>query len=248
MNPPESAVILMTRIKLCVFLLAALLPCAGQSADQVVEKCLEARGGREKLKSVQTERLAGNISFGTNPPGPFVVEFKRPHKMRMAIATPDGTLIRVYDGQSGWLKLPGGEEARAMSPGEVTNISRGADFDGPFLGAAAKGNKIELAGRLAVEGKDTFKLKVTMNDGTVDYYYIDARTYLPVMWEGERTANGSSVVYVSWFREYKKVDGITFPWVIESATKGGKPGDGQRITTDKIELNVPEDDGRFVKP
>jgi len=53
-----------------------------------------------------------------------------------------------------------------------------ADLDGPLVDYAAKGTSIELAGMEEVEGRDTYKLKLTMKNGAALYVWIDAYKFL----------------------------------------------------------------------
>ena len=75
----------MTKIKTVsvAFLVFWLAPRASaQNADEIVSKVFAARGGLEKIRAVNAERISGRIAFG-EVSGPFVVELKRPLKMHM---------------------------------------------------------------------------------------------------------------------------------------------------------------------
>ena len=87
---------------LCLLPVAA----AAQTATEVVAKVLTARGGLEKIRAVKAQRVSGSISFGNDASGPFVVELKRPLKMHMQLAVQNLTMVRVYDGKTGWANNP----------------------------------------------------------------------------------------------------------------------------------------------
>src|SRR6202035_1469329 len=89
------------------FLFTFPLALAAQTADDVINAYLKARAGLAKIKGVQTERVAGTITFAPGVEGPFFVERKRPLKMHMEITVNGLSLIRVYDGKSsGWIYNP----------------------------------------------------------------------------------------------------------------------------------------------
>ena len=114
----------------------------------IVKKVLDARGGVQKIKAVQSERISGQVSFAQGMDGTFVVELKRPLKMRAEITVQGQKIIRVYDGKSsGWMVNPFVENkgVEPLSPEELKNISDESDFDGPLVDYKAKGNQIELA-------------------------------------------------------------------------------------------------------
>jgi outer membrane lipoprotein-sorting protein len=234
-----------------VVLLGALplisLPATAQTADQVIAKALAARGGVEKIKAVQSERISGNISFGPGAEGPFTVEFKRPSKMRMEITIQGKTVFRTYDGKSGWKVNPfeGNSDPQPMSADDLKNIAAEADMDGPFVDYKAKGNQVELAEKENISGKDTYKLKLTLANGEVRYYYVAANSYLLTKWEGKRIdADGKEFGVESFFSDYHEAGGLMFAYLIESDTPGTERK--QKIVIDKIEVNAPEDDARFT--
>src|SRR5207249_3555685 len=82
------------------FLFALPLTLPAQTADDVINAYLKARGGLAKIKAIQTERVAGTITFAPGVEGPFFVERKRPLKMHMELTVNGQSLIRVYDGKS----------------------------------------------------------------------------------------------------------------------------------------------------
>src|SRR3974390_3187602 len=129
----------------CAVLLAfsavlALLCCPrnlyAQSADDVVNAYIKARGGLAKIHAVQTERLTGTVSFGQGFEGPFFIERKRSLKMRMEINVNGLALIRVYDGKSsGWMYNPFVPNAAVepMQPLELQGIAEETDYGGPVV-------------------------------------------------------------------------------------------------------------------
>ncbi len=48
------------------FAMLLLLPLAAnaQTADEIVNKSLAARGGADKIKAIQSERVSGHVTFG----------------------------------------------------------------------------------------------------------------------------------------------------------------------------------------
>src|SRR5713226_1830614 len=120
---------------LCITLLLFLpLAAAAQTADEIVKKTLDARGGIEKIKAVQSERISGRASFTQGMEGTFVVELKRPLKMHVEISVEGQKIVRVYDGKSsGWMINPFAEskDVQPLPPEELRTITDESDFDGP---------------------------------------------------------------------------------------------------------------------
>ncbi len=76
--------------------------------------------------------------------------------------------------------------------------------------------------------------------------YIDADSYLEIKEETTRMVRGTEHDFESSIGDYKEVDGIIFPFAVESGIKG--TDQKQKITISKIELNLPADDGIFKMP
>jgi outer membrane lipoprotein-sorting protein len=234
------------------FLLAlALYPvtASAQTSDDIINKYVAARGGLAKIRSVKSERVSGTISFGPGADGPFLVERKRPLKMHMEITITGKTLIRTYDGKSaGWIYNPFGPTpaVTAMSEADLRGVFDEADFEGPFVDYKTKGNKIEYVGREDVEGKSDYKLKLTNKNGDTSFFLFDPDTYLISKWEGTRKVGDKDVPWESFFRDFREVDGLKYPFLIESDAPGTEQI--QKIAADKIEVNVPMEDSRFGKP
>jgi outer membrane lipoprotein-sorting protein len=236
-----------------LFLLTAFALLAtslsAQNADEIVSNYVDARGGLEKIKAVKSERVTGTISFGPDADGSFFVERKRPLKMHMEIVLNGQTLIRTYDGKSaGWTYNPftPNPSVQPMTETDLRNIFDEADFDGPFVDYKAKGNQIEFVDKEDVLGKPTYKLKLTNKLGDISFFYFDASTFLPLKWEGARKIADKDVPWESFFHDFREVNGLKYPFLIESDAPG--TDQTQRITAEKIEANIPMEDSRFGKP
>jgi outer membrane lipoprotein-sorting protein len=238
------------RPKFAVLTLFLFLPvlAAAQSAEEIVTKVFAARGGLDKIRGLNSQRITGRISFG-DLSGPFVVELKRPLKMHMQLTVQNMTMVRVFDGKSqGWANNPfnGKMNPDEMTADELKNINEEADFDGPLVDASQKGNKIELIGKDKVKDKDVWRLKLTTKNGDVRYYLYDADSFLLAKWEGKRKYEDKELPVETYFSDYRDVDGLKFPFELDSGSS--ETDIAQRITIEKIEVNPQINDAEFSKP
>ncbi len=236
-----------------LFLLAAFTLLAAslsaQTVDEIVSHYVEARGGLDKIKAIKSERVTGTISFGPDADGPFFVERERPLKMHMEITLNGQTLIRTYDGKSaGWVYNPftPNPSVQPMTEADLRGIFDEADFDGPFVDYKEKGNQLEFVGKEEVLGQSAYKLKVANKLGDVSFFYFDASTSLLLKWEGVRKIEDKNVPWESFFHDYREVAGLKYPFLIESDAPG--TNQTQRITAEKIEVNIPIEDAHFAEP
>lgn len=235
---------------LLLFVLAGFpLSLAAQTADEIVNRYFAARGGLAKIKALQSERVSGTISFGPGAEGPFLVERARPLKMHMEITVAGSTVIRTYDGKSaGWVYNPfePNPTVHPMSETDLRDVFEEADFEGPFVDYKTKGNQIEYSGKGEVEGRPAFKLKLTNKRGDVGYFFFDVSSYLLLEYEGTRKLGDKEVPWHSYFRDYREVEGLKYPFLIESEVPGTEQT--QKITAERIEVNLKIDEARFGKP
>jgi hypothetical protein len=236
-------------LAITTFLFALPITLPAQTADDVINAYLRARGGLAKIKAVQSERVTGVITFAPGVEGPFFVERKRPLKMHMEITVNGQSLIRVYDGKSsGWIYNPFAPNAAVlpMSPADIGGIADEADFEGPFVDYKAKGNQIEYAGKEQIDGQVVQKLKLTSKQGDVSYFYFDASTGLLMKWHGVRKVGDKELPWETYFRDFREVDGLKYPFLVESAAVDSDQI--QKITATKIETNISINEAQFAKP
>ncbi len=237
--------------KLFLFAAFALLAASlsAQTADEIVSKYIDARGGLDKIKAVKSERITGTVSFGPDAEGPFFVERQRPLKMHMEIVLNGQTLIRTYDGKStGWIYNPftPNPSVQPLTETDLRNILDEADFDGPFVDYKEKGNRIEFVQKQDVLAKPAYKLKLTNKLGDVGFFYFDVSNHLLLKWEGARKIADKDVPWESFFHDFREVNGLKYPFLIESDAPGSDQT--QRITAEKIEVNIPIEESSFGKP
>jgi hypothetical protein len=158
------------------------------------------------------------------------------------------TLTQAYDGKTGWQINPfqGSKVAEPMSPEELRDAEEQADLDGPLVDWKSKGHKVELVGKEKVEGTDAWKLKVSLKNGNVQNIFLDADSFLDIRIEQKRTVRGTEVESEQTIGDYKDVDGLLLAHAFETNAKG-QP-EKQKLTIEKVELNVPIDDARFAMP
>ena len=231
-------------------MLLCLAAVAGaQTADDIVAKTIAAQG-LAKLKPVQTMRVTGAMSItppgGSPIEGTIVIEVKRPDKARMTLSIMGTENSQGYDGETGWSLMPiqGKGAAEPATPDELKDLQEQADMDGSLVDYKAKGHKVEVIGKEAVQGTDAYKLKVTLKNGDVQFQYIDVEHSLPIKMESTRIVNGTETSTETFVSDYKDVSGVLLPHTIEARVMDAI----QKVTVQKVEMNAAIDDGRFKMP
>lgn len=219
-----------------------------QTADELIEKNIQARGGREKLAALQTVRMTGKAVMGPGMEVPFVQEIARPNKMRAELTVQGMTGIQTYDGKEAWSLMPfmGKTEAEPVPADELKALEDQADIDGLLVGYKEQGHQIEYAGKEDLEGSPAHKLKITKKNGDIAWLWLDAEHSLELKIAGKTKARGQEVEVETLFGDYKEIGGIVFPHSIENRAVG-MPG-GMTVTISKIEINPELSADRFTKP
>jgi outer membrane lipoprotein-sorting protein len=236
-------------------LVTALLLLASGSAlaldaDELIAKNIEAKGGRAALDAIQSVKQTGKIAFS----GDFAFELglvqiaTRPGRVRAESSVQGLTAVQAWDGKEAWQIQPfgGRKDPQKLSEEDARDLVDTADIDGDLVDYAKKGSKVEYLGTEDVDGTEAHKLKVTQKSGDVKYYYLDPDYFLEIRVTTQRTLRGSEVVYEADLGNYEKVAGVFMPFSIEAGAKGGPKG--QKVTIEKVEVNVPVDEKMFSFP
>jgi hypothetical protein len=222
-------------------------PALAQTVDELIAKASEARGGLDKMKSVESVRMTGKMTMGPGLEAPITVEMKRPKNARMEFTIQGMTGVQAYDGQQAWGISPmGPQKAEPLPPEMAKDLDNQADIDGPLVDYKAKGHQVELVGKEKVEGSDAWRLKVTLKSGDVQHIFLDADSFLEIRSESKRTVRGSEMELETTIGDYKEVGGLLWPHSIQSGARG-RP-EKQALTFDKIEINPAIDGARFKMP
>ena len=162
-------------------------------------------------------------------------EIKRPGRIRVEFTAQGVTEVFASDGKHGWKVTPleGAKGPQPLPDEELPDARENTDIDGPLVDRESKGNQVELVGRVAVDGHEAYKLKVTLKGGGMLTAYIDVKSMYLIRTEGSRKVRGREVLIERTFGDYRKTEGILFPHLIEVRTSG-RP-QVFRVVVDKID-------------
>jgi hypothetical protein len=233
------------RCALAALSVLAASPAAAQTVDEIVARHVEARGGYDRLKAIETMKITRTIAT------PFsdikvVVYRKRPHLLRFEQTPPGQPMTpRGVSASEAWDTVQGKIVVRPPQAfADMRDLD--ADFDGPLVNWKEKGHVIELVGKESLPGGDVYKLKVTTKSGASGHVYLDAKTYLDRR-HVNLTSNRQVQVVVD-FGGWRDVNGVKFPFDIAEERTGKGPVQSLVTYTEKIEVNVPIDEAIFAAP
>jgi hypothetical protein len=228
-------------------MLSSAMIFGAENVDDIIAKNIEARGGISHLLAIKTIREAGQLRVG-NFRAAFVQENKRGDRVREEFIIQGLAQVQAYDGKTGWQINPfsGRKDPELLSADDSKSLIEDADLDGQLVNYKEKGHKAELVGHDAVEGTDCYKIKLTLKNGDLRYYYLDTDSFLELKIETQRMIRGTVEYRETVYGDYEQVNGVYFPFAFENSEKGNPQH--MKFNVEKVEVNVPLDDNLFAAP
>jgi hypothetical protein len=237
---------------LCVL---AAVPAHAQeiSAQSLVDKNLEARGGADALAAIKSIQFLGKMIF----PGDFELAYGEVRargggdgiEARMEGKVQGLTYMQGYDGQTAWKINPfqGRRDAEKMSADEARSMADSSRIDGVLQDARKDGSTIVYLGREDFDGTSAYKLKVTQKDGDEFTYLLDPDTFLEIKIIESRRIRGAQQTTETELGDYEKVGGVYFPMSVESWPQG-QSNQRQRVIIETATANPPVSPALFAEP
>jgi outer membrane lipoprotein-sorting protein len=218
---------------------------AARSSQYVSNAVLSVKDRERKIR----QQIAEGKPQAAQVQLPFVLEMKRPNKSRVEVEFEGKTAVQVYDGQSGWLMRPylNRDDWEPFSPDQARMQAAEPGLDGLLLDSASQGTKVDFESVEPVEGHPAYKLKLTLKSGEVRHVWVDTKSFLDVKIEGTpRRMDGRMHNVWVYQRDFRSVQGVTVPFVLETAVDGYP--DRHQMVIEKVALNPKLDDAVFAKP
>lgn len=229
-------------MKKAIFLFAAFvlvsLPNFAQTADELIAKHFEARGGLDKIKALQTVVMEGTMSqSGVDIVMKFTYVHNKANKVEYSVMGQTG--YNIVTTTEGWNFNPfaGNTAAEPIEADQVKDAQASLDIQSAFLDYKAKGSTVEYLGKETLDGKELYKLKLVRNTGKSVTYYLNS-DYLIARTSSMIKGDNGEIEQVSEYGDFRKLpNGHTFPF----SRKNGV----NEIVFDKIEVNIPVDEAIF---
>lgn len=224
-------------------------PKVTETVETLTAKNIEAKGGAQALKAMQSLQLKGKmlVNNGQMEFG-FAQTKKRPEHVRSEFSIQGMTAVQAYDGKEGWKISPfqGRKDPEKMSADDTKGLIEEAEIDGPLVNWKEKGSTVEYLGTEDIDGTMAHKLKVLRKNGDVNYVYLDPDHFLEIRVVTQRTVQGAQMETETDLGEYEKIGGVFIPFAIESGLRGSS--DKQKLVLEKADVNVPVEDTAFTFP
>ena len=240
----------MKSIRIALLTTIALLSTSfvyAQTADEIINKHVEAIGGKEKLSNLKSLYVESTLAV-MGQEAPAITSLVNGKAYKNEIDFGGQKVIQVITDKDGWGVNPmmGAATPTAMTGDELKGNQARLVIGGLLFDYAGRGTKVELLGKEDVNGTSAYKIKATTKDNVEITYFIDPATYYIIKETQTVSADGQSAETISTYSNYKKTDyGYVVPYTHELTLPQGI---SLTITANKIEVNKEIDPKIFEMP
>jgi hypothetical protein len=214
------------------------------TADQVLDKYIQALGGKAAIEGLKTQVKKGTYTAHLLPESQIEIYEAAPGKYFSSLKTPKGVVTQGFNGTAGW--VANGTEAHEMSASRLAAWKRVHEFD-QKLTLKGRYSRMAVAGKEKIGGRDAYLIRArTAEGGHNERLYFDAETGLLLRW----------VIYIDTmigpypeatdYEDYRDVDGVKVPFTIRKNQLQGFEASTLKLT--EVKHNVPVDDAKFNMP
>jgi photosynthetic reaction center cytochrome c subunit len=216
-------------------------PKPSETIDQIVDKYVQALGGRAALEAAKTRVMTGTATTRDLQTVPVKVQEKSTGAFRMELDVRPAPIVRATDGKAIWVQM--GQNVRDAEGLQAQQATRLADFTVP-LNMKKHYENLTPSRYGTIDGTETILVTGRVSPEVNEQLQFDRqnglllrRTILT------RTAFGNLLEQVD-YSDYRDVSGVKVPFQVRYAT-------WNEVLTEKftdVTLNAPIDDAQFARP
>ena len=214
------------------------------TAEQVLDRYLEAMGGRAALQKLTSRVMTGTLSVPSMQlSGTVEIREKAPNRTLGKITINGAMYRQAFDGTAGWTDDPA-NGLRDQTGMELAETRRESDFY-HALDLHKLYSKFTLTGKEKVGEREAYVIEAAVSEGgQPEKLYFDAQSGLVLRESSQRHGPDGVSEFQQDYDDYREVDGVKLPFAIRQTNEGTLV----IITVEEYHHNVPLDDGEFAKP
>ncbi len=233
---------------LFVFFLFGLVaaPAVSQTGDEIVDKMIEALGGRKVLEGIKDMTISMSVEIILMELNVTVTNYtKEPNLSRSEVSAMGMVITSAFDGENAWRVDPQ-TGATVDVTGEAQEYAKRENLGNTALLHPEKfGITFSYKGEEKIEDKDYLVLEQTFEDGFTSTIHLDPETYLPFKFVSKTLNNMMMEVDQETFAaEYKKVQGLMLAHSLTIFQDGEKV---MMATVNEVKINTGLEDSLFKK-
>jgi hypothetical protein len=196
-------------------LLFSVMGLFAQNVDEIVSKHIDAIGGAEKWKKVNSIVMEGTMNVMGNDVSLKITQLNNQgNRTDISVAGMENYVIITPTGGYTYMPVQGMQKPEPMTADDVKEGLDDLDIQGNLLDYKAKGHTVELLGTEELEGTECYKLKVTRKNSGEQTLFLDKSSYLIIRNSSKRKAMGQEMDVNVDLSDYRDVDGIKVPYSV----------------------------------
>lgn len=219
---------------------------AEMGVDDLVNKTIEAYGGRKAFAAINTLKLTAKMHV-QGMEVPIIASIKRPHFGRIEVNFQGMQIINGINEEYGWTINPmqGETEPKKMPEESYIRIKEDLEIDNDFIDYKKKGHTVELMGEDELDGAPVYKVKMVKKSGNEYTLFIDTEYFLVIKRKSKVKRGENEIESEELLGDYKEVAGIMIAHSTETKMNNATV---QASTIEKVEVNLPMEDTLFYMP
>ena len=219
-------------------------PGYSQTAKEIIQKMIEATGGRKALESIDDSTVSGTIELVQQGlSGEITIYKKEPSKMRLDIELMGMVITQAYDGNLAWWTNPQTGATEEMPANEAAGMKRDALPRDATFNPEKYGISFAYKGKETLEGKDLYVIEQTYADGFKVTLYVDCATYLVTKSKGTVSLEMGDMEFEQVITEYKKVHELMIAHKITTYMNGAE---SRILIITDVQYNTGLEDSLFI--
>lgn len=210
---------------------------------ELLDKYLAAVGGAAALDKITSRVQKGKLLAFGGETFPADVYSKAPDKRISLMHLQAGDSVTAFDGQQGWMTVPGRPVPRMMPAAE--NEAARMDADLQFAEhVKTTYSKFTVEEGEKIEGHETYLVQGSAEGRPPIRLYLDKQTcLLDRLVRYSPSLLGLNPTQID-YADYRDADGVQVPfrWTV------ARPGNRFTIQVEDLKQNVPVDDAKFTAP
>lgn len=212
-------------------------PAAAVNVDAktIINDYLNAIGGVDALMKINSMNTALTMQMrGMN----LEVQDKRmaPNKSLTTVVMGNNTVSKeLFNGTTGYREQMGNKSD--LSAADIQDIQAASTLFPQLSYLSNPAIKLNVQGIAKVNGKDAYKVQVTLPSGKEKTEYYDVQSKLLVQDETTVTANGMNVLKTEEYSDYKKTGAIMLPYKLSITVSAGGQEQSFVMNVTDVKLN-----------
>ncbi len=233
-----------SKLALLIALLAAAIPSsASESVEDILTRHLEALGGAEAVRAVNTVTIQAEIEIlKMGVTGTMQTHSAMPCLYHSDISMGFFKIKQGYDGNRIWRVDPNGMLQISKDEQSLRDQVTRCIIDSYRYLFGGEGFSMETAGADTIEGTACVVIELDAEGGTACRLYIDSKTYLLKRLTMD---SGTGTVHET-YGDYREVDGLMAPFV--SRLHQSATNQTIEIRIEEMTINEPIDPVLFLPP